>query len=278
LQGQAQFVDENTNDFEPIDDIHGNISIGTETFTFNGFVFNELLEIEYQINRETIAEKFNISFSLNFEKWNNNDITNLTYFNKIFSFFSKLSDGWKFYTALEVRGDKIFTSKGIRLDKWEYALHTYSHLNYIRCCSIIAKALHLEIKYTAEVTYSEDDHKKISAIAHTIENGDIYSNKAQMKKFETVLVLDETTSILEKLSEPSEPSNFKFWFDTKDEVEIFGTLIKLPPKEFKLESFIPKVHGQMKNLGNGRSVKVTWIPQKNFRFSVNYILTTKDLE
>ena len=179
---------------------------------------------------------------------------------------------------MEISGNRVFTSKGMKLDKWEYTLHTYSHLNYIKCCSIIAKALHLEIKYKIGVTYSADDHKKISTIANTIENGDIYSNKAQMKKFEIIFVIDETKSILEKLSEHSEPSNFHMWFDTNDEIEIFSTLVKLPPKEFKLESFIPKVHGQIKNLKSGDSVKITWVPQKKFRLITNYMLTAKNLE
>jgi hypothetical protein len=263
-------IQDGTNIFEPIDDIRGEISFGTESFTFQGSTWNDILKFKYQkfINDDINSAKFN--FELCLEQWEGKDLNSLLYFEKIMTFFSKIVEGWKFSTSLEVNGEKILSGIGVALNKEEFFINNDSHLQYIRCNRIISKYMKIQLKYKSALSYTKDEFFKIRITSDTFEGKEVYlKNILKNNVTCNIKILDNSLALIQTFNKPT---TIQFIENAGEEIMLFNTTIELPQKIITLNNVLAKLDDgvELNNLKIGDEIKVEWVPQENFQYSETY--------
>jgi hypothetical protein len=267
---KISLIQNKTNLIETFDDINGYISFGTDSFTFKGTTFGNLLGFEYQklINDNTLSANFN--FQLQLDSWNNLAINTLPYFEKIRSFFSKITDGWTLATSLEINGEKILGGTGIDASNEDFFLDNNTHFDYIHSARVISNFLKISIKYKSTVTYTIDDFLRTKNIAKTIEGKETYKEDAFSKNITCNFnIINDNVDAIKMLFNPC---LIQFKENIGEEIKIIDTTMQLPPKIVYLNNVVARIGDEIKvtNLKIGDVIKVEWIPQENFLCSVLY--------
>ena len=117
---------------------------------------------------------------LDLDQWEDVGLSALPYFDKLLSLFTKMSQGWEFFTSLEIDGSMVFSSTGLKVDTWDYVLDMSNFLNYTNRCRIISEALQHKINYTSNVSYTGEEHKHLADIAAIIREDQVF-NESDIK-------------------------------------------------------------------------------------------------
>lgn len=252
------------------DDIRGAISFGTKTFTFEGNACDKLFSFSYQKSFDKDDDKVNITMTLCFDQWEDVSITCLPFFQKLDSLFKCMSEGWEMFTSLEIAGTRVCTSKGACLNKCEYVLDTASLLNYVACCRTVAQYFCLNIPFTSKLSYTSDDHQKISEVADIIEGRQIYNKDSVSSNPTCELIVDDDYAIVAALQRIDRPATIQIIDHNADEVEVLGERLALPSKVITLDKVLPQVQVQLSTLKRGDVILVEWVPQDDFKCSISY--------
>ena len=194
----------------------------------------------------------------------------LPYLDKLLSLFTKMAQGWKVFTSLEINGTKFLCSAGMKVDKWDYILETSSLLHYANRCKIISESLRHEIKYTSNVSYTAEEHMYIANIVEALEGKLVYNASDITSNITCELIVDDECKNVKLLTEATETPAIRMVQESGEKIEMFGIAVKLPEKTIYFEDVLPKIYGEIDKLKSGDLVKVEWIPQKNFKYSVSY--------
>lgn len=255
---------------ETFDDIQGVISFGTKSFTFEGHACNNLFNLNYQRSFDANDDRVNITMSLGFDQWEGVSIASLPFFHKLDSLFKCMSEGWEMFTSLEVAGTRVFASKGTCVDKWEYVLDTASLLHYIACCRTVSQYFSLNIPFTARLSYTSDDHRKVSEVADIIQGRQILNEDRISSNPTCEFIVDDDYAIATVLQKIDRPITIQIVDHSPDEVEVFGERIALPSRVITLDNVLPHVQAQLSTLKKGDLIFVEWVPQDDFKCSISY--------
>ena len=269
-------VNKDTQLIELFDDIHGQVSFGNKSFTFDGRSCNGLFGMSYQKYLDEKGNKANVNISLCFDQWEGVILNYLPYFEKLLSLFEKMANGWELFTSLEINGTKILSSVGMDVSSWEYVIETASFLGYVNRCRIISNTFHFDIKYTSNVSYSAAEHNYIAEVVAVIEGRYVLDEKSISSNASCHLIADEGCMNVKALLETTEVISIRSVDQVGDDVEIFGAEYRLPARTISLYSVLPKIHGKLTGVKCGDEVKIEWVPQKDFHCTFSYEEETAD--
>ncbi len=263
-------VQKNTGLTELLDDIHGEISFGTKSFTYMGSSCSEVFTFSYQKMLNAHDNNFNITMGLRFEKWDGKDIRFLPYLNKLFSFFQKISLGWEIFTSLEIDGMLVLSSSGMNTSNCDEIIDMYSRIGYVNRCRKIAEFLNADVKFKSDFIYTPEEHRNIANIVEFITGEKIYQSSDLSSNVTSELIIDSEYNNLKLLIDTKDPISIRVIQQEEDDIELFGVNLKLPVRTIILDSVLPKIHDEINSLKIGDAVKVEWLPQENFKFSITY--------
>lgn len=263
-------VDDGSSILESFDDINGTVSLGSQSFSFQGYACGGTFQLNYQKTLDESETKANINMSLNLVRWEGESLNDLPFFSKLLSLFKKMAEGWRLYTSLEVNGIAVITSHGMKVNGLEYVRDTANYLNYVNRCRIIAKSLNVDIKYTSEVSFTADDHKALADIAATFEGAKEFGEDDITSNASCELIVSSKCENVKALAVLTEPTLVQIVEQSGEKLSLFGTEVYLPPKTVYLESVLPKIHRPIEDIEEGDTVTVEWVPQSGFRCSIRY--------
>ena len=170
-------TNDGSNAIETLDDIHGFISFGTKSFTFEGSALDKLFNLSYQYVFDKNVDNNTINMSLFLDNWDGLSIKSLPYFNKVFSFYSKLFKGWSINTCLEIEGEKLLNSSSIKVNTSSYLKSIYSFLLYTKRCREISNILDKDITFTSYIEFTAEEHMYITKILNILEGNEVLTIK-----------------------------------------------------------------------------------------------------
>jgi hypothetical protein len=258
--------DPETNQIEIFDDIHGYISKGSKSFTFSGNAFNGLLSFKYTKSILTRKNKNDITLSLNLEQWNGKDINDLPYFNKLFSFVTKLALGWEIFTALEVNGDRVFKSDGDDLSKSDYYENLNTFFYYVHRSRVILKYLNQSVSFDRSYSFTGEEHFKVAEVADIVEGN--YSLLPDSNPTSNLIIRNKED--IELIVNSSEAGAMTFVLNQEDELSIFGVKFLLPPRHFNMNPVILKYDGPIETLAEGDEIFVEWVIKEDGKISITF--------
>jgi hypothetical protein len=263
-------VQKDTNQMESYDDILGDVSFGTKSFTFEGFACDKLFKFGYQKSFDENDDKVNITMTVCWDQWEGVSVKFLPFFDKLHSLFERMTDGWELFTSLEVKGDRVLASKGIFVNEWEYVLDTASFLHYVACSKIVIQYFEWEVPFTSKIAYTSEEHRKIFEVASVVEGKQVYDRDSISGNATGELVVDEDCANLVALGRIDQLSTVKFVVNDGEEIMIFGILLTLPRKIVTLNGVLPKVRNELGSLKKGDVVSFEFVPQESFSFTIGY--------
>lgn len=268
-------VQGDTNLMESFDDIQGEIAFGTKSLTFNGSACNGIFSLSYK--KEIEGDKqVNITMSLSTNSWEGSDIQHLPYFNKVFSLFDKMAEGWTLYTSLEIEGINILDSAGINVSTLDYVLDTNNFLHYVSRCKTIAKRFNFQVSYTSEVSFTAEEHRNIADIADIIGERKEYEARSLAKNATCIILADDDCKNISSLAEINEPIAIQIPQELGESIRLFNSEFNLPPQIIYMSGVLPKFHGDIQTIQAGEKVRVEWVPQDNFKCLVSYNVYQED--
>ncbi|OBP16855.1 hypothetical protein A5320_05680 [Rheinheimera sp. SA_1] len=263
-------VQDETNVIESFDDIKGVISFGVKSFTFEGDSCNKLFSFSYQKSLDEKDDKANISMSLCFEQWDGASIMFLPYYEKLYSLYKKMSEGWVLFTSLEINGIRVLLSKGMTVSKWDYVLDTVSFLHYINYSKVVSDSFNWDIRFVSDVSYTSDEFRQICDVSDVLNGKQVYEEGAITSNATCELIVGQNCLNINELSKIDQAISMKMVQSEGEDILIFGKQFTLPPKIIALDYVLPKIHAEIATLKENDIVKVEWLPQSNFKCEVKY--------
>jgi len=261
-----------TGEKEQYDDVNGYLVFGTKSFSFFGKACNYMLDFNLQcpVDDNRIGDaKLSISCSL--EQWKDLDILTLPYFDKLLSLFSKLDSEWNLFADLEVNGGVLVSSKGASLDKDELISNFSIFLRYVKYCRVIAKILHLSIKFSPDETFNYSEFQNIAEVAGSLHGKQVYDAADIKDTLAIDLTIADDLKNLKLITNVREPTTLKYCTVEAEAIIMFGVEVNLPVKEITLHNVLPVIEQDLNTLKAGDIVAVKWLPQDNFKCSIQYI-------
>lgn len=263
-------VKKNGSIVDTFDDIHGLINSGTKSFSFSGNAFDLLFCFRYKKLLDKNDNNANFKMQINYDVWEGKKIAYIPFFDKIYGLYSKMAQGWMLFTALEVEGARILSSVGMQVNKWKYLIDTNNFLHYISCCRIISKEFDLKVVFTSNVSFSAEEHQKITNIANTIKGKNNLNINNCDGNASCLFVVEKNKENIKYLNKLEDSISMELIQEKGEKIMLFGNEFELPSKKITLDFVKPKVQGNIDKIKIGDLVKVEWIPQKQFKCTINY--------
>jgi hypothetical protein len=131
---KVSFQDPITQTVISIDDFVGEVFGGSESITFEGATFNDLLGMRYRYLHSTNLPRQTqiIDITPNYEVWRGRTIRSLSYFDKLYKFFESLRSGWNVSFTLEVDGISVLSGEHEKVFDAEAIKELWSFLRYVK--------------------------------------------------------------------------------------------------------------------------------------------------
>lgn len=257
------------NILEYFEDVLGEISFGSKEFSFVGYACNKLFKLEFRkpFTPEDTAASF--SFTLNFEQWNNTDIRLLPYFQKIHRLITLLAKGELFFSALEIDGLRIMTSRSLQLHEMEYLKYLHWRLDYTAVAKAITSYLGIQVNFDSEVPLTFENFEELLNLAEIIGGEAIYPGSSMKSPPSCTLVLESDN--LSELLAVTAPTEIAFVQQDPSEITIFGKTVTIPPRRFVFEAVTPRVTSTIDQDSSDRTVSLEFMPTGNTRMRVSFV-------
>jgi len=261
-----------TNEKLAFDDVHGEVSLGTKALTFEGHACEGILNFKFQIFNPELEMESKFSLSLNYEKWENTEINSLPYFEKLHSLFTRMNEGWKFFTSLERQGELIAQSVGQDLGKHEFVYLTRNFLDYTSYCRTVASKMKMEVKYERSVSFTKEEILKLKDASDIfLGNGEF--NKDQILTNVTCqLTVDDSDNHLIILNNTDKPTAIQTVQDIPEVMRLFGKEVVLPLMKVTFLNILPKYDVDLTKVRPGDIIDVEWVPQDYFSCIYEYVM------
>jgi len=251
-----------------LNEVHGELSIGTKSMSFIGSAHKGLITTTFSIPITTLGAsvpinaKFNVT--LNTDLWTGMDIRGLPHLEKLLSFYASLVEGWDLCAAMEVDGREVFTSASMNVESVGHMKGITTFLYYTHRCSELAKAFNWEARFTENVVFSQEEHKRVHE-ASIIAAGDWLLSESDLTKYPSFImeVLDDLSNY-HAVADLKKPTNFLVEDNEGNNIVVFGETRELPPVTTDIECVLPKVLASPEQIGPGSEVVVELRPAEGF--------------
>jgi len=222
------FGDEN--DFFILDDILGELYLGTEAFSFKGEAMDGLFSVtmrSFFINVKEGTFTFNIDLS----KWVGLNIRSLPYFQKVYEFIEKIQNNWKVNMLLESNGSQL-----LRSQEWmpSGSFHSlFLFLRYLYLCRELAGYLNIDIVYK-ETEFNGRDLQKLENFYRAFNRIETSMDKTGKVSFTKVIEFKEQLNEFVELVEDKKLVSFRWQQNKSDTLTLFEQNIAMPLYSFSM--------------------------------------------
>lgn len=260
-----RIIDNMTNIVEFFNDINGNISFGTKSFTFSGKGFGDILKVSMQIFKNNISK---ISMSIVLDKWENISLLELPYFVKLWRFFTKIESGSRLYTDLEIDGDSVISNLELNINQNDKFEILYALLQYTNHARNICERLNQKIFFTKHISFTSEEHQEIAQVEMLLREP-IRNTDSPVEPAKSKIII--TPNNVPFLNGPFKKTDVRFVQTTGDEISLFKNIITLPPRIITLNSVIPKLlSNNADSIRFGDEVELLFEPTEGYEYLIEY--------
>lgn len=245
----------------------GEITFGRKSFTFCGGSFDELLSFSYTMRQPLERASTMAHFTTHFDRWKDLDLRALPYFDKLYNLFKRLREGWAIDSCLEISGTEVGKTTLSNFISTEFLDAHVTHLEYVRCCRVIANFLNVSLHYDDQVEFDEAHYERVLRIAKRIE-GKLKLGADEIKsRIRSTLTLHPNFKEIFEVEDDS-LKTIKIGPLEDSELVIFGKQLSLP-------SAVVTMHNVRTRLvrivdEEARNIEVEHIPGDGFCYSETY--------
>lgn len=269
---KLRLTDAATNLTEQFDDIHGGVSFGRKSMTFDGAACGGALNISFSMHIAEADPKPTFNIAFDFKSWGGLNVQRLPHFEKMERFVQRLRAGWRIDVELEIDGQSMLRgSANLPLGSDTLAA-AEGALEYISMLRKIAAYFSAPIAFIYGRPISREEFAQAAEVAQTIEGKRVFG-RADMKSSPMTTVIAEGNNIRTLVSSGN-PDFVLVWVDQGGELDAFGQILSLPIRETQLSGVRPKLMQSEHDLSaieDGDAVPIELEPTENFRCSLRYL-------
>lgn len=265
---KVRALDDEGNVVSLFDDVRGRFFVGSESFTFQGRLYSDILGFEVKGYSDNCS-KGDFTIDVDYSEWEGAQIGTLPYFAKVFEVLSIINSGVLIEVVLEVRGERVLRGMPKSFSESEYIKSTYYFLDYISSCRSICENLGLNALFDSSVELTKNQLRDVVDCSDKL-NGGMRFEKDQMSKelthemmiqenFENLFLIKSIKSGTLKIIEPVDKT-----------VTLFDLVHKLPYETIYLSDVTPRIIEEKEVYYPGDSVKVVWDIGDDFHGLVAY--------
>lgn len=260
-----------TSQIESFDDMHGTITSGRKSLTFNGRSCGNTMQISFRKVFDGADTVTNAQFGADLEPWDGVDVRRLPFFEKLLRFFDLLTNNWRLEFTLEIEGKELLRGKlSDRSSASSYFASTLNLLRYTDRARSLCRHLNKTIRFSVKSFFPREDHIKLIEALDTFDLKRTYSNSDATCRPSCTVIVDDDLSNLRAL-QTANYSEMRMLQDGGDSVSVFGQTIDLPPLEIVFSSVKPIVRGDIANLKGGDETKVEFELADDCEYSYRFV-------
>lgn len=223
-----------------------------------------------ELDREKTSATVNLT--INFDEWAGIDVRALPYFNKIYSLFEKIYDGWSLFTSLEVDGVVLLRSKEVVTGTSNFAKEILGTLDIINMARTLAAALSSNISFNPIYSFSAQEFSEFCSAVTTARGKAVYYENDLANNITTSVIVDNGANNIALLKQLNEPIDFEMIQTNESKLQIFGQMIKLPNRKIRIQSVTPHItpEAATADLSEGDTITVEWIPSDKFECKIQF--------
>jgi hypothetical protein len=256
---------------ERFDDVQGQVSGGTKSFSFRGASCAGTFEVAFSAPFDGVQSDGKFSIACEFAPWLGRDIRFLPYIDRLEAIFDLAIRGWKVDFDLEIDGiSQVRARSGVRLgvDDLEPILGA---IRYVKRCGEIARFLGAEVRFELGHGVSEDDYIRIADVANIIRGCKVYEASDLACDPVVHVVASSDCVNIEALACSQEADHrMKVQYDGGS-VLLFGTELALPMLEISLDDVQPKLPEDLSSIEPGTSVPVRLLRGPDFKCKYAFV-------
>ncbi|GHA09344.1 hypothetical protein GCM10008090_19170 [Arenicella chitinivorans] len=258
------FVSPSKSHQEAFDDIDGVIVVGTKSFSFSGSNCAGLLSFAYKVEHGLESDT-QFEMNLKLDQWDGVMILDLPYFEKVFSFFKRLSEGWSLFATLEVDGNVVLRSEGSPIAQTPETKNLADLLYYTNCARVVARALNIDVLFNSNVAFNQQQYRDLDDAAQLLDIPFVTEDKKA--KFSSTIRADKNAQNIRRFLE-ADPQQSVLKLPENSTVHVFGEVIELPTKIIVVEKVQALVKTDLENICEGDLVTIDWLPVDGFRVTI----------
>lgn len=261
------FISPDKSRHEAFDDIDGFLVGGAKSASFSGSSCAGLFTFAYRIERGVQGDT-QFQMNLKLEQWDGKLISDLPYFEKVFGFFKRLSDGWSLFATLEVDGNAVLEGEGSPITQTPETKNLVSFLDYTNRARAVASALKLEIAFTSTAVFNQQQYCDL-ADAADLFNAPFVTEDREVS-FSCTIRADENAQNIRLFLEADPQQSVLKLPEKNSKVNIFGDEVDLPTKTILVEKVKANVQGDLETIKEGDLVTIDWIPVDGFKVTISF--------
>ncbi len=251
---------------ETFDDIDGFVVGGSKSFSFSGSNCGGLFSFGYTIERGFVGD-MQFKMGLQYKEWDGRLVSDLPYFEKVYSYFKRVLEGWTLFTSLEVDGKVLSKSEGDLIAASPEIKNLVNLLHYTNRARIVAAALKLDIEFTSTVSFNEQQHCDLADAAELF-HAPLVSNDKNTN-FSCTVRADKNAQNIRGFLD-ADPQLSVLELPQNSSINVFGLEVDLPTKIIRVEKVQAKVQNNLEDVKEGELVTIDWLPVDGFKVSISF--------
>ena len=262
---------------EPFDDIHGQVSVGEKSMTFDGAACAGALSIRFKMPFDAPRERSAFTLALNMQVWDRRDVRRLPHLPKLARVIERLRSGWSVEIELEIEGLPVHRGAAAIPQGSNVLDSQLAALEYLSMLSKVAGRLGLDIPFAYGHEIMRDEFTHARDVEQVID-GRQALGKAQLNASPTMAIVACGTNVRDLLA-GDRLEHFIVYIEEPSQLAAFGMSFALPRREVRLEGFHPRLANADQDLATieeGATVSIVFEPSELFRCSFRYLGADED--
>ncbi|TVO50572.1 hypothetical protein [Denitromonas halophila] len=249
-------------------DFVGYASAGNTSVFFDGSACSKLLRATVNFPHQEPTGSAALGISIQYPVWNDRNVNELPYFEKIHSFFEHLRSH-NLKLTLEIQGLHIATLEGNLFNNSDQIRTTLSILHYVSYARKISSYMDRPVVFSSGYTISEYFFKELFDAVETINGVRAYDRSSITSNPSLNIVANDDC---DNISFLRNIKNYTIVYRELENRRIFpfGQEISMPQLEMRLDDVTPVLRKDASTISAGDVVHIELIMNENFRLSFNY--------
>jgi hypothetical protein len=259
-------IDPDTKSIFQVDDLHGTITSGTQTFKFSGTACKDVLSLSLRMAlTATPSSEGDFTLGIDFEEWVGKNVSALPYFERLHELYSKINDGWIVDAKLEVDGGYLLGAKMHVPTQNNYFAAAHTVLEYVNRARTLVAGLGVKVNFRLTPTFSSEEHMRLAEMVNILQGEDPL-NAETVDGMSCTLIATEDAANIRFLKNEPVAHRVVFRNEAVEPLTLFGQVVLLPALITTLDGVVPVIEADVESIVAGDAVHVAWQPAADFRF------------
>lgn len=254
-------------------DFSGTASLGNKSITINSDGLKGHIAINMRVSYEDFTPTGGtFTINVDFSKWNNKNLFELPYLNKIHQFYSNINQGWQFNFSLEFEGLHLLSGHCSDIKEQELFIQEYSHLNFIFMVREISRILGASLCYDDSFEYTSYFNMHVREIFEILSSGVINpGSKIKENARCTLEAFEDLSNINELAAAEGKLMQIRIEQQEAEVISPFNQKIVLPRFSHTLTEVFPVISFDVSRICSGDLVEIEWKPSDNCIYKIETI-------